>query len=400
MRIYLASDIHVEFHKSFTTPSESVDVVVLAGDIHTSKNVLAVAAEFHERCKAPVILVLGNHEFYGTDYVAHLARLRAKATAMEGIHLLERESLVIGDVRFLGCTLWSNFELHGHRYSNACMREALLGIADFSSIKFEGQRFLPEHAAALFRRSYDWLEAQLATPFSGQTVVISHFLPHRAGIHRMHAGERDFLTAYFTADCSDLMDIYPIDIWMHGHTHNSIDLLLDNGVRLVSNMRGYPNEPYVYTQFNPEKIIKLDADPDHDVARRIETSKRQESRKAILSGTTWLTAHEIAKLAGRKIEAVEEDLADWEDQQAIFSIHHEHLTQYPDYLLDPGTGFYPYPDSAQLIRVLFQTRKTNWQLASWFEGVNGRLGGIAPKDLMASDTARVLEVARLNEKEL
>ena len=258
MKVYLASDIHVEFHKTFTTPSNAIDVVVLAGDIHTGKNILSVAASFHERCQAPVLVVLGNHEFYGLDYVAHLARLRATAATMDGVYLLEHDSVVIDDVRFLGCTLWTDFSLHGPEYIDECKRAALISIADFSSIKYKGDRFLPNHAAMLFRESYDWLAKQLAIPFEGKTAVITHFLPHWAGVHPIHAKGRDLVTAYFTIDCSALMESYPIDIWMYGHTHNSCDLLLDNGVRLVSNQRGYPNEPSVYTQFNPEKIIRLD----------------------------------------------------------------------------------------------------------------------------------------------
>jgi hypothetical protein len=80
----------------------------------------------------------------------------------------------------------------------------------------------------------------------------------------MHAKGKDLLTAYFTVDCSGLMEAYSIDAWMYGHTHNSVDLLLDNGVRLVSNQRGYPNEPSVYTQFNPEKIIEIATRVDPD----------------------------------------------------------------------------------------------------------------------------------------
>ena len=265
-RIYLASDIHVEFHKDFITPSQPVDVVVLAGDIHTGKNVLNVAQQFHERCRVPVIVVLGNHEFYGADYVVRLATLRAEVAQMDGVHLLERDGVIIDDVRFLGCTLWSDFSLHGPHYAEECRRAARLCISDFSSIRYEKRRFTPEHAAMLFRQSYDWLEAQLATSFSGPTVVVSHFLPHWAGVHPMHAKQLDPVTAYFTVDCSTLMDRYPIAIWMYGHTHNSVDLLLENGIRLVSNQRGYPQEPWVYTQYDPEKIIVLKHDQDHDAA--------------------------------------------------------------------------------------------------------------------------------------
>lgn len=397
IRIYLVSDLHVEFHGNYSLPPEPVDVVVLAGDIGTKSDILKVAKGFRERCGVPVIVVPGNHEFYGTDYVPHLALLRAEASQLNGIHFLEQSWVVIGGVRFLGCTLWSDFRLHGQQYRDECKRAALRSIADFSVIRYEGKRFTPDHAAMLFRQSYDWLEAQLAIPYDWQTVVISHFLPHTAAVHPMHAKGMDPITAYFTTACSDLMDWYPIDIWMYGHSHNSVDLLLDNGVRLVSNQRGYPQEPWPYTQFNPNKIIRLKRDPEHDAARRVETGMRLSSKEAVLAGATWLTAEAIAEQAGRKRRQTERDLQRWSDEKAIFSLYYGHQELYPDFILDPGSRFRPYPAVAEILQARRRHRSTGWQLASWFIAANGRLGGAAPKDLLVTQPEEVLEAARMDE---
>src|SRR3546814_17320766 len=58
----------------------------------------------------------------------------AKALAFtkrhEGIHLLMRDSVEIGDVVFLGCTLWTDYRLHGHQH--LAMRIAEDGISDHS----------------------------------------------------------------------------------------------------------------------------------------------------------------------------------------------------------------------------------------------------------------------------
>lgn len=400
MRIYLASDLHVEFHGNYSLPPEPVDVVVLAGDIGTKDDILKVAKGFRESCMVPVIVVPGNHEFYGTDYVTHLAQLRAEAAKLDGIHLLEQNWVVIGNVRFLGCTLWSDFRLHGRQYRDECKRAALRSIADFSVIRYEGERFTPDHAAMLFRQSYDWLEAQLAIPYDWQTVVISHFLPHRAAVHPIHARGRDPITAYFTTACSDLMDCYPIDIWMYGHSHNSVDLLLDNGVRLTSNQRGYPNEPWAYTQFNPNKIIELKPDPDYDAARRIETRTRLESRQAALTGATWLTRQALAKKSGRKLRQVERDLERWSDEQAILVLYHGHEELYPDFIFDPLRRWRPHPVVAEILQVLTRPRTTSWKIASWFIFGNNRLGGAAPKDLLDAEPEELLKAARIDAEEL
>lgn len=118
MNIYLVSDIHVEFHKDTIMPEESVDAVVLAGDIHPGDRMLDVAVEYRWRCQVPVIVVAGNHEYYGCDYPKQLHAFQQRAAQLNDIYFLENASAVIDDVRFLGCTLWTNFELCGADRAN------------------------------------------------------------------------------------------------------------------------------------------------------------------------------------------------------------------------------------------------------------------------------------------
>jgi predicted phosphodiesterase len=259
MRIYLASDIHVEFHKNTILPEFAVDAVVLAGDICPGDRMLDVAVEFQQHCQAPVIVVAGNHEYYGCDYPTQLKAFQQRAATLRDIHFLENAATVMGEVRFLGCTLWTNFELCGADRASVYKGFARQSIADFSVIRHDGRRFtMNNDAERIHRHSYEWLERELAKPFAGKTVVVTHFLPHREGIHTMHLQRGfDALVPYFTVDCSPLMQRYPIDVWMYGHTHNSVDLIVENGTRLVSNQRGYPQEPWAYTQFRPHKLIEI-----------------------------------------------------------------------------------------------------------------------------------------------
>src|SRR5690606_27476580 len=113
MNIFLLSDLHVEFGQDYDYPSEPFDIVVLAGDIDHSINAVGVAHWFHKQTNLPVILVAGNHEFYRGDFHHVLANMRDAAAQHDHIHFLENDSLVINDVRFLGCTLWSNFSMYG-----------------------------------------------------------------------------------------------------------------------------------------------------------------------------------------------------------------------------------------------------------------------------------------------
>jgi len=109
VRLHVLSDIHLEF-APFTPPSVDADVVVLAGDTDAGLRGVRWAAEHWP--DRPVLLVPGNHEFYGHTYPALVRKLEAEAVAL-GPHfrILSDRAVVVGAVRFLGATLWTDFEL-------------------------------------------------------------------------------------------------------------------------------------------------------------------------------------------------------------------------------------------------------------------------------------------------
>lgn len=59
MRIYLLSDLHLEF-EPFEPPVMDADVVVLAGDIHMKGRCVDWAVEVFS---CPVLYIPGNHEY-------------------------------------------------------------------------------------------------------------------------------------------------------------------------------------------------------------------------------------------------------------------------------------------------------------------------------------------------
>ncbi len=258
MRIFLQSDLHVEFDQDFCDPPPDTDLIVLAGDIDHGSLAAATARWYQATSGAPVILIAGNHEFYGSDIEQCFADIRDEVALMSKVHFLENETVIIDGVRFLGCTLWSNFKLLGSDRAGRFMDSAKDNISDFWYIKHKGRRLQPEDIAEWFRASYEWLDRELAKPFDGKTVVITHFSPHRAAIHpRFLEPDADSLTPYFNSDCSQLMRRHSIDVWMFGHTHQSVDKIVERNTRLVSNQQGYPSEAVRETGFDPEKIIEI-----------------------------------------------------------------------------------------------------------------------------------------------
>lgn len=105
MRIALLSDIHLSVN-ALPFPDVDADIVVLAGDISRP----AAAIEWAKSCPLPVVYVAGNHEFYGSDLISTYEHLNRLSQGTQ-IHVLERSEYVHNGVRFLGCTLWSDYRL-------------------------------------------------------------------------------------------------------------------------------------------------------------------------------------------------------------------------------------------------------------------------------------------------
>src|SRR4030095_1670597 len=88
-------------------PAVEADVVVLAGDIARPAQAAAWALGFDR----PVLYVMGNHEFYGASLTGAANELKRRCAATH-VHVLDDTELVLDGVRFLGTTLWTDFELY------------------------------------------------------------------------------------------------------------------------------------------------------------------------------------------------------------------------------------------------------------------------------------------------
>ena len=106
LKIQLASDLHLEFlqhefpGERLIAPVPGGDVLVLAGDIANGADACRLFADWRGALRVPVVYVCGNHELYGHHIEPMYQRLREGA-ALNNIHFLENDSVVIGGVRFL-----------------------------------------------------------------------------------------------------------------------------------------------------------------------------------------------------------------------------------------------------------------------------------------------------------
>jgi predicted phosphodiesterase len=281
VKIQLLSDLHLETQPEFVaSPAPGADLLVLAGDVGSYQpNSRLPGPDFGlERFSpklgtwpAPVLFVPGNHEYDNRDFDATHAQLRAACERL-GITWLEREVLVTGGVRFIGCTLWSDFDaladaprVAGEPPVNedrrVKLRHKAFRAANYYLAKMSGTRhgrpLLAPEWRELGCQSRRWLEHALAQPFDGVTVVVTHFAPSLRS-----ADPRYGVTPGTAGFCNSFDDLLPrAQYWLHGHLHCPQDYVHE-GCRVVANPLGYAKRGE-QEFFRPHFMLEIPVTADH-----------------------------------------------------------------------------------------------------------------------------------------
>jgi Icc-related predicted phosphoesterase len=252
MKLLILSDLHLEFEPFEPPPGRESDVVILAGDIHSPGRRAIEWAEARFVGK-PVIYVPGNHEYYDSRMDLALSEARTAAIRAQ-VRLLDGGEIVIEGVRFLGCTLWTDFELAvetpggRRRDASLAMRRATNLLNDYSLIRTadelaepdtwrsrQGRKLRAEDTLRIHQGQRTWLSEKLAEPFAGPTVVVTHHPPHRGSLAKRYA--EDWVSGAFVNELPETFFDVPV-LWVHGHTHESFDYRV-RSCRIVCNPRGY-----------------------------------------------------------------------------------------------------------------------------------------------------------------
>nr|WP_241016575.1 metallophosphoesterase [Paraburkholderia sp. Ac-20336] len=262
------SDLHLENDEPELVPHAHADLVVLAGDIHNHAAGPRWAAQTFDDT-VPVVYVPGNHEYYDGEFGALESALIDAAAQVDNVHVLNNAALVDpqGRWRVLGTTLWTDFALYGVtpeaiEESIEAARRVMLDYRGLIQMNWPhdthdaARDFTPADSLALHRRSRAWLETELAKPFAGKTIVVTHHAPHRLSLAGRYAEDR--VSAGFVNHLPELVRA-PVALWIHGHTHTSFDYTV-GGTRVVCNPRGYfdrRNGQWENPQFVWDKVIEI-----------------------------------------------------------------------------------------------------------------------------------------------
>ncbi|NOU16617.1 MAG: phosphoesterase [Bacteroidales bacterium] len=250
MIIQIASDLHNEFG-ILDLDFESIDLLILAGDIHVGERGLLWIKE--QVKKVPVLYVLGNHEYYRNSYPKLLKKLK-EGSRESNIHILEKDSITIDGITFHGTTLWTNFELFGN--PRIAGIEAQQKMNDYKLIRIDPSysklRSIDTH---LFHyESLEWLRNSLEKSKTSKNVIITHHGPSILSL--LPEYREELISAAFVSNLEDFIKEMKPELWIHGHIHNCLDYTIEN-TRVICNPRGYPDEPY--NGFNNKLLIKISA---------------------------------------------------------------------------------------------------------------------------------------------
>lgn len=263
MKIQLLSDLHLETHPNWqATPAAGADVLVLAGDVgsyqagHQMQDEDFGLRPFSPLAgwPTPVIFVPGNHEYDTLDFDAAHLRLRETCERL-GMVWLEREIYNAPwtdrqgrALRFVGTTLWTDFDALGAR--EKAYRAANYYLKKTGTTR-RGEPFLSEQLREQGLQCQEWLRSALAKPFDGSTVVVTHFAPSLKS-----ADPRYGLTPGTAGFCNALDDLIPqAQLWLHGHLHAPSDYLAA-GCHVVANPLGYARKNE-QVHFLPASCIEI-----------------------------------------------------------------------------------------------------------------------------------------------
>lgn len=273
MLIHHISDLHIEFMHNkagmITHDSQAIldriattesDVLVLAGDTQVKGRTIKWASMLAEG--RPVVVVAGNHEFYGSSISSTIHDLRQEAKKYPNVHFLEREAVEIDGVVFLGCTLWTNMQLfsrgpfsglYGHQET---LEDCQKGMTDFSSIKRPGgaATLTPQDSVQIWQKSVRWLHEQFQRHAGKKIVVVTHHAPSARSVHESY--HQDIISAAYASHLDRMIELHRPALWIHGHVHWICDYMVGH-TRVMANCRGYDNHLADAMGFDPSLVVDV-----------------------------------------------------------------------------------------------------------------------------------------------
>ena len=262
MKIAVCSDLHLEFGSLTLENKDNADVLILSGDICVAKDLLELGSqrdkseaihEFFKNCSGEfkhVIYITGNHEHYHGDFATTLRDLKYNLQYFQNLHILDKETVTLDGVTFIGGTLWTDMNESDPMTLNAIGSM----MNDFRCVKNSNKKvsfrdadgnfhervakFSPQDAVEDHNKMVDYIYHVVRGKDNQKFVVVGHHAPSKLSTHPRYQNET-LMNGGYSSDLSQfILDNPQIKLWTHGHTHDSFDYVIGE-TRIVCNPRGY-----------------------------------------------------------------------------------------------------------------------------------------------------------------
>ena len=239
--IQIASDLHIEYKNDlvpdpldYVTPS--ADILVLAGDIGSFYKIDQLTIFLESLCSyfQVVLYVPGNHEWYTVQGREPLRRetlekrMRQIEKKIPNLNILNQSSVIIGDICFAGCTLWSSPE---GQIPSFIVRIHEVRTKEYQLMHNEDLEYIKNMMTFCQKNNHT-------------LVVITHYPPTKKVLEGTCSKKRRFHSIYAT-DLDYLLDISLVKTWICGHVHKNFDFISDMGCRVVGNQKGKEKDKIV-----------------------------------------------------------------------------------------------------------------------------------------------------------
>jgi Icc-related predicted phosphoesterase len=287
MKLQIVSDLHLEFNKYIEINNSGADILLLAGDIclaeHLHRNPRYITKEdgtvldtkgmpnngwyakdaenyrrFFDHVSKQfdtVLYVMGNHEHYSGRWNDTAGRLRTALEPWNNVFLMEDIWMNINGIRFIGTSLWTDF----NRGNPLTLEAAKHFMNDYRAITIYNSgvyhKLRPLDTLEAHYRAVELIKKGTES-FDGPVVILGHHAPSYQSINPKFQNQGDMNYAFYSNLESIIMDNDNIRLWVHGHVHDTLDYNI-NQTRVVCNPHGYPGEVKNSPDFNPNFVVEV-----------------------------------------------------------------------------------------------------------------------------------------------
>lgn len=230
LKVQYISDVHLETRADAPHIPRVAPILALCGDIGPPS--LPKVREWIGDCAKrfdKVLWVPGNHEYYNKPYIHTMYDFDTLEKEHRNLKVMRNDRVDIGNVTFLGTTLWSQIDPSIAKYIN-----------DYKQIRMdEVTPFTVQDSLGMHRRALDFLDDEIsqAAVDGRKVVVLSHHAPDMR-MNGKYLGSG--CNSAFATNLTYLMR-NPVEVWINGHTHENLELYVNN-VKCIANCLGYDDE--------------------------------------------------------------------------------------------------------------------------------------------------------------